>query len=134
MLTATLTCTACRGKGKIIAINSETAHIGPICCRLCNGTGQRPGDGITPLFKLGRTVITPGAAAALPEPGDWLGLLARHVAGDWGDVGDGDAICNEDALYRGARVLSAYNVGNERIWIITEADRSATTILLPSEY
>ena len=86
-------------------------------------------------LSLGRTVATPGAidalAAAKVSP---LALLARHAAGDWGVVCDDDAALNNDALIHGDRIMSVYVVGDSKVWIITEADRSVTTILLPSEY
>jgi hypothetical protein len=63
-----------------------------------------------------------------------LSLLARHQAGDWGTVPPQDAAENERSLARGFRIISSYAVSEERVWIITEADRSATTLLLPSEY
>jgi hypothetical protein len=87
------------------------------------------------LFPLGHIVMTPGAA----ELGmDFRPLLARHASGDWGDLDDFDARQNNTAVKGGYRILSAYEVKTadgetERIWLITEADRSATTILLPSE-
>jgi hypothetical protein len=61
-------------------------------------------------------------------------LLARHASGDWGDVPPEDADENRLSIEHGFRVLSSYSVDGERIWIITEADRSATTLLLPEEY
>ena len=89
-------------------------------------------------FRLGRIVATPAALAALDAAGGWAGsaqLLRRHVAGDWGDVDDEDRAANDRALVEGARLLSAYVLAtSERIWIITEADRSATTFLLPADY
>lgn len=88
-----------------------------------------------PLFPLGRVVATPGAlrrlaGAGVPAPV----LLDRHVSGDWGEVPPGDARENEVSLRHGFRILSSYPVGGDRIWIITEADRSSTCLLLPSEY
>jgi hypothetical protein len=85
---------------------------------------------------LGRTLATPGALRALEEaeqtPDDFL---ARHETGDWGEVGDEDWDENELSLREGFRLLSAYRLRTGvTIWIITEADRSATTILLPEEY
>lgn len=62
------------------------------------------------------------------------GLLARHLSGDWGDVDAQDAQANEQALKHGMRILSSYRVGNSKLWLITEADRSATTVLTPGEY
>ena len=87
------------------------------------------------LFPLGRLVATPGALTALAAAGENpVGLLARHQSGDWGDVGPEDWRANDRDLRQGRRLLSAYGVGGSRLWIITEADRSATTILLPEEY
>jgi hypothetical protein len=88
----------------------------------------------TPL-PLGRVVATPGALKLLTEarahPFDYL---ARHATGDWGELCAFDRRQNEIALRVGYRVLSSYPVGRERLWIITEADRSVTTILLPEDY
>ncbi len=84
---------------------------------------------------LGRVVATPGALEALAEVGEHpFGYLARHTAGDWGDLCAHDRRENERSLRHGMRVLSSYEVGEGRVWIITEADRSVTTILLPEEY
>ncbi len=84
---------------------------------------------------LGRVVATQGALRAMAEAGkDPLSYLARHATGDWGDICGADRRENELSLEHGWRVLSSYTVGGERIWVITEADRSATTILLPEEY
>lgn len=87
-------------------------------------------------FPLGQTAITPGALDALEacgkEPQEYL---RRHHAGDWGDVSPGDAEENELSLKNGFRLLSAYQVTKDyRLYVITEADRSATTLLLSSEY
>ncbi len=90
-----------------------------------------------PLFPLGRLVATPGALAPLRHAGEDLlpALLERHRSGDRGDVPPEDARENEFSVrYGGFRVLSSYRVAGERLWVITEADRSATTVLLPSEY
>jgi len=88
-----------------------------------------------PLFPLGRTFITPGALAALERvsrpPAEFL---SRHLFGDWGDLDAADIQANRDALGCGDRILSAYAVGSFRLWVITEADRSTTTLLLPEEY
>jgi len=65
---------------------------------------------------------------------DLFDYLTRHATGDWGELCAFDRRQNERALRAGERILSAYPVGEERIWIITEADRSVTTILLPEEY
>jgi hypothetical protein len=86
-------------------------------------------------FKLGRLVATPGALVAMEECGvDATTLLARHAANDWGDVDAHDKRANDRAIFDETRILSAYDVGGARFWIITEADRSVTTILLPEEY
>lgn len=89
-----------------------------------------------PKFPLGRTVATPGALAALAEAGQSPAeFLERHVSGDWGEVDEHDAKENEFSLENDLRLLSAYTLKTDvRIWVITEADRSATTILLPEEY
>lgn len=86
------------------------------------------------LFALGKTVITRGAAASVPE-GDVFTALNRHARGDWGEVCADDWKENELSLKEGFRLMSVYKTaGGERFWIITEADRSATTVLLPEEY
>lgn len=87
-------------------------------------------------FLLGETFMTPGADDALQESGQTpLEFLRRHISGDWGELSDDDIQANEHSLRNGSRLLSAYRTAKgERIWIITEADRSSTTILLPSEY
>ena len=86
-------------------------------------------------FPLGQIVATPGVLKLLEEAGeDPCLLLARHHSGDWRELDPHDRRENELSLKHGWRLLSSYPVGNERVWIITEADRSYTTILLPSEY
>jgi len=95
-----------------------------------------------PKFELGRVVSTPGAVAALDDAKQEPALfLDRHVSGDWGDVDPLDRACNDAATGgdepddQSGRVLSAYQTSSGvTIWIITEWDRSATTLLLPSEY
>ena len=89
-----------------------------------------------PLFPLGQVVATPGALQALENAGqEPEEFLNRHDRGDWGEVSDEDKQENEFSVQQGFRILSAYTTSaGERIWIITEADRSATTILLPEEY
>lgn len=90
---------------------------------------------------LGVLTATPGAIEALSSNGmrSWLAesaqYLRRHMRGDWGDVPPEDARENDLSVEEGFRVLSSYTLeSGDRIWIITEADRSSTTILLPSEY
>jgi len=82
----------------------------------------------------GPHVATPGALGALEEAAQTPGeFLARHALGDWGELDENDRQENEFSLARGFRLLSAYNLSNgTRIWVITEADCSATTLLLPS--
>ena len=96
-----------------------------------------------PLFPLGQIVATPGALDASRDPGQFLELLARHVRGDWGCVDPEDGEANRLAVMQGDRILSAYPIdpalpcagfGENCLWVITEADRSVTTILLPDDY
>jgi len=87
-----------------------------------------------PKFSLGLLAATPGALEALNDESFWP-YIKRHANGDWGDVCDEDRAENELSLREGFRLLSAYHLPDGcKIWIITEADRSATTILLPEEY
>ena len=90
-----------------------------------------------PLFSLGQLVATAGALAALAKAGQTpLEFLVRHVRGDWGELTEEDREENQLSLERGFRLLSSCrtNAGDTKLWVITEADRSATTILLPEEY
>jgi hypothetical protein len=89
-----------------------------------------------PLFSLGQVVGTPGALEALQQAEqEAVELLARHIWGDWGDLPDEDREENELSLQRGLRLFSAYELSTGvRVWVITEWDRSVTTLLLPSEY
>jgi hypothetical protein len=89
-----------------------------------------------PLFNLGQLVATPGALRALESAGESpFAYVERHVTGDWGDLVEEDKQENELALKSGFRLFSSYRLRDEtKIWIITEHDRSATTLLLPSEY
>jgi len=86
------------------------------------------------LFKLGKIVATPNARSGLLEP-EILNALRRHHAGDWGDLDDHDRQANDGALSVGGRLCSVYYSGSGlKFWIITEADRSATTVLMPEDY
>ncbi len=87
-------------------------------------------------FQPGVIVATPGALAALQKSGEnAVHFLARHLRGDWGDVDEADAQANDHALTVDGRVLSAYTLkSGQRLWLITEADRSSTCLLLPDEY
>ena len=89
-----------------------------------------------PLFGFGQVLGTPGALRALGEAGQGPDeFLARHVTGDWGEVCEEDKAENELSVREGFRILSAYRLRTGvKVWVITEADRSATTFLLPSEY
>lgn len=88
------------------------------------------------LFALGQVVATRGALDLLDRTGtNGFLLLLRHQQGDWGSVPLGDAEANLEAIESGCRILSSYFLNDrERLWIITEADRSVTTLLLPDEY
>lgn len=87
-------------------------------------------------FKLGQTLATPGAIKAMEDAGQHpMDFLRRHVKGDWGDCDAGDKKANDQALKIGARLFSVYYTSKRvKLWVITESDRSATTILLPEEY
>ncbi len=87
-------------------------------------------------FQPGVIVATPGALAALQRSGEnAVHFLARHLRKDWGDVDEADAQANDHALTSGGRLLSAYTLRNgTKLWLITEADRSSTCLLLPDEY
>jgi hypothetical protein len=95
------------------------------------------------LLPLGQVVYTPGALAACGGIAYLLGCLARHQSGDWGCVCPEDGETNNNALIHGGRILSSYPIdpnkpckgwGENTLWVITEADRSVTTFLLPEEY
>ena len=91
----------------------------------------------TALFPLGQIVATPGALAALGKAGQTpQDFLSRHVCGDWGELDEHDRKENELGLKRGFRLMSSYRTGagDAKVWVITEADRSVTTLLLPDEY
>ncbi len=90
-----------------------------------------------PKFPLGKVVATPDAIAALQRVGQspWS-LLSQHIAGNYGNLDDEDQQANEDALIHGDRIFSSYllNDGVTTVWVITEADRSSTCLLLPQNY
>ncbi len=86
------------------------------------------------LFPLGRLLMTPGARNAIP-PSEMLQAFRRHARGDWWELDGHDIEANARALKEGGRLLSAYRTkSGTKFWVITEADRSATTVLLPEEY
>lgn len=97
---------------------------------------MNPVPSLKSLFDLGQAVATPGALAALEAAGQSpTTFLSRHVTGDWGEIHPGDRGMNEQALKDGARVFSVYHTSRGVVlWVITEADRSSTCILLPDEY
>jgi len=90
----------------------------------------------TPKFPLGQCAATPGALKALEEAHqEPVFFINRHVQGDFGDMPAGDNVLNARALIDGTRIMSAYHtLLGERLWIITEADRASTIILMPEEY
>ena len=91
-------------------------------------------------FELGALVATPACLRYCEKHGaDLIGLVRRHHSGDWGDLEREDKQANEDALKSGARILSSYRVGDDRVWILTEAAgddarRASTCAMLPSDY
>ena len=89
-----------------------------------------------PKFRLGQMCSTPGALEAMNDAGQSpMVFVGRHVQGDWGEVCADDQQANEEALDSNLRLLSAYRTNEGvKLWVITEADRSVTTILLPEEY
>jgi hypothetical protein len=89
-----------------------------------------------PAFPLGQLVATPGALQALGQAEQCLeAFVVRHACGDWGDLCDADRQENARALREGGRLMSTYTLKHgQTLWIITEADRSVTTLLLPLEY
>jgi hypothetical protein len=89
-----------------------------------------------PLFPLGTVCATPAALETLRDGNtSFTDLVARHVTGDWGSLSEEDTLRNQMALEQGSRLLSVYPLDEQNtIWVITEADRSATTLLLPEDY
>ena len=88
-----------------------------------------------PLFPLGRTVATPGVFAhCAKHEVDLQLLIARHIRGDWGDMDDNDRGANECALREGERLLSVFTVAEQKIYIITEGDRTITSIIMATAY
>jgi hypothetical protein len=101
----------------------------------CISTLPATTDRTRPLFSLGQIVATPGVLKLCEENGiSPIDYLGRHQCGDWGSVPPEDWKSNDEALVYGGRVLSAYTVKGTKVWIITEWDRSVSTLLLPSEY
>jgi hypothetical protein len=91
-------------------------------------------DQTAPKFLLGQTVVTPNALNKIPND-EILNALSRHVRGDWGTLDPEDLESNEQGLLKGGRLFSRYFTSrNVKFWIITEWDRSVTTVLLPEDY
>ena len=91
---------------------------------------------VSPIFSWGSTIMTPKVQAILPSV-DLIPLLERHVSGDWGDIDEADKARNDAALKSRESLLSVYKTPASpegEIWVLTEANRSITTFLLPSEY
>jgi hypothetical protein len=88
------------------------------------------------LFQLGKIVATPGALDALAGAGQKpKEFVDRHASGDWGELDEHDRVENEYSLAKGFRILSSYETAaGETLWLITEADRSSTCLLLPADY
>ena len=88
------------------------------------------------LFELGQVLSTPAALEALAENHvETLSLLERHMQGDWGILDAEDKALNDQAVLEGDRILSSYQLPDgQKVWIITEWDRSASTFLLPNQY
>ena len=85
-------------------------------------------------FALGRLLMTPGVQEQVP-PSEMLQALRRHAHGDWGELDEEDRRANDQGVKEGTRLLSSYHTkAGIKFWIVTEADRSATTLLLPDEY
>lgn len=88
-----------------------------------------------PLFKLGEVVATRAAMQFCEQHNiNPLLLIGRHVGGDWGDLDAADVAANVQALQHDLRLFSSYKIGDGKVWVITEADRSVTTVLLPDDY
>jgi len=95
----------------------------------------KPAQRKAPLFAMGAIVATPAVLAHLDKHGiNAQPYPVRHICGDWGDVPPEDAQENRLSVQQGFRILSSYEIAGERVWVITEADRSSTTLLFPSEY
>lgn len=88
-----------------------------------------------PLFKLGQVVATRAAMQFCQKNSvNPLLLIGRHLGGDWGDLAAADVAANVQALQHDLRLFSSYKIGDGKVWVITEADRSVTTVLLPDDY
>jgi hypothetical protein len=103
---------------------------GGLCAAISFGEPE-----MTRNFEMGRLVSTPAANAFCEENDiNLISLVHRHLRGDWGDLCEDDKRANEQALIDGSRLLSSYEFPEGKVWVITEADRSSTCVLLPSDY
>jgi hypothetical protein len=126
---------------RLLDVSSEQVDWGSLASFLLDIAHSAPQENGVPLFtaggkgrfNAGRIVITRGAADRISEH-VVNRLLGRHFSGDWGDLGEFDWVENDRSLEFGGRLMSVYNCNDQAVWIITEADRSATTVLLPNEY
>ena len=100
-----------------------------------SGASEQPSKPWRHLFALGDVVATPGAIDLLDRTGmNANTFIIRHLRGDFGAVVAKDALANMKVIEHGTRTLSSYTVGNKRLWIITEATKTSTILLLPEEY
>lgn len=122
--------------GCVVQVHAKLSEVGqePRWCPMSDQPVPRLPR--APLFPLGQVVATPGALQALEEAGQRPeAFLNRHIVGDWGELDDFDRRQNDRAVHQGLRLLSAYRtMRGVRLWVITEWDRSVTTLLLPEEY
>jgi hypothetical protein len=95
---------------------------------------QSPAHTQNALFDPGMLAVTPGIIRLAEKGLNIVPLLLRHLSGDWGDIPEEDKNENKFSIEFGYRLMSAYKTAFGKIWVITEADRSATTVLLPEEY
>ena len=87
------------------------------------------------LFEMGKVIATPAALQVCQDNGvNPLLLLGRHIGGDWGDLDAVDVAANVHAVQHDLRIFSSYRIGDSKVWVITEADRSSTCLLMPDEY
>ena len=86
-------------------------------------------------FQLGNLVATPAFLEVVADcPHEMLNIIRRHVRCDWGDLDAEDKVRNDWSALNGERILSAYHINGTKVWVITERDRSVTTLLLPADY
>lgn len=122
------------------ALQANAVHRAPSLSGVFNMCQTKPSPSAQPatalLFPLGQIVATPPALSALQTHGvPPVTLLQRHVTGDWGDLDPEDVQANTDALEHGWRLFSSYVIAEGvKVWIITESDRSVTTLLMPDDY